>query len=52
VKGYSSFSSFTLTAFGPTTTTLSFSVFNALSGANPCGLMVEFAVPIPCTCKQ
>ena len=50
VKGYSSFSSFTLTAFGPTIITLSFSVLNY--GTNPCGLMVEFAAPVPCTCKH
>eukprot|EP01035_Chromulina_nebulosa_P030665 gene30665-40770_t len=47
VKGWGSFSSFTLTAFGPTTTIVSFSVLIATSTANAGGLLVQFAAPVP-----
>ena len=49
-NSYRSFSSFNLTAFGPTTTTLTFNISNG--GTSPSGLMVQFAAPVSCKCLQ
>ena len=41
-SGFKCFSSFILSAFGPTTTVLTFTVLNADSVASPAGLLVQF----------
>jgi hypothetical protein len=57
-KSFNCFSSFVLSAFGPSVTTLSFTVKNDGTGDNPSGLLVQFGVfnyiaacPTPVPCK-
>ena len=59
-NGVSCFSSFTLSAFGPTTTVLTFNLLNVDIGPNPAGLLVQFGefnyisgcpTPVPVPCK-